>query len=62
MLIASSCGGNEKMKNFIIALCVMVGFLIGAYFVGHKKIQETEFMVICTIFFSASGISWKSWN
>ena len=29
----------------------MVGFLIGAWFVGHKKMQETEFMVICTIFF-----------
>ena len=39
------------MKNFIIALCIMVGFLIGAWFVAHKKIQETEFMVICTIFF-----------
>ena len=44
------------MKNCIIALCIMVGFLIGAWFVGHKKIQETEFTVICTIFF------FRIWN
>ena len=50
MLIVSSYGRNEKMKNFIIALCIMVGFLIGAWFVGNKEIPETKFIVLCTIF------------
>ena len=38
------------MKNFAIALCIMVGFLIGAWFVGNKEMPEAKFMVTCGIF------------
>lgn len=38
------------MKNFTIAFCVMVGFLMGAWFVGNWELPEARFMVICAIF------------
>lgn len=38
------------MRNFAIAFCIMVGFLIGAWFVGNREMPEAEFMVICAIF------------
>lgn len=43
-------GRNEQMKNFAIASCIMVGFLIGAWFLGNREIPESRFMVTCAIF------------
>lgn len=38
------------MKNFAIAFCIMVGFLIGAWFVGNREMPEARFTVIFAIF------------
>lgn len=38
------------MKNFAIALSIMIGFVIVVWFFGNREIPEAKFMVLCAIF------------